>query len=253
MTEVTLHLVNGPYVSVDGIRRVVPEGSKRLLVLVALRGCVPRRSAAELLWPDVEERRAAGNLRSAAWRLRCAELPVLAEQDGALRLDPTVHIDVDQLCRRAQRLVGGGEVQPADLDVLAAATTALDLLPGWYEDWVCGERERVRTQMLQLIDAIAVGWRRAGRCPEAIDAALVAVMADPLRESSQRALIVAHHVEGNLSEARKAYLAYGRLLQTEFGIQPPEQLGRLVGLPGGTSPGTAQTRPSTRPGLVRQS
>jgi hypothetical protein len=43
--------------------------------------------------------------------------------------------------------------------------------------------------MLAAIDAIAVQLCRAGCCAEAIDAALVAVTADPLRNSSQAALI----------------------------------------------------------------
>ena len=62
--------------------------------------------------------------------------------------------------------------------------------------------------MLSVIDAIAERLRRAGRCAEAIDAALVAVTADPLRDSSQAALITAHLGEGNLCEARRAYAAY---------------------------------------------
>jgi DNA-binding SARP family transcriptional activator len=105
---------------------------------------------------------------------------------------------------------------------------ALDLLPGWYEDWVSMERERLRTVMLDAIDAIAVALRRSGRCAESIDAALLAVTADPLRDSSQSALIIAHLGEGNLCEARRAFAAYRRLLRTELGLEPPERLARLV-------------------------
>lgn len=251
---VRLHLLNGPYVTVDGARRTVPEGSKRLLVLVALRGCVTRRTAAEVLWPDVDARRAAGNLRSAAWRLRCAELALLIERDGLLRVAPEVSIDVDLLCRQAKETAattGRGDAVGDDPGTLAAATDALDLLPGWYEEWVSIERERVRTQMLRLIDTIAVALRRAGRCAEAIDAALVAVTADPLRESSQGALITAHLGEGNLGEARRAYGTYWRLLRTEFGIEPTPRLSQLVGAR--TGPGMAergQTPPTSRPRLM---
>ena len=41
---------------------------------------------------------------------------------------------------------------------------ALDLLPGWYEDWVSMERRRVRTVMLDAIDTIAMQLRKSGRC-----------------------------------------------------------------------------------------
>ena len=133
------------------------------------------------------------------------------------------------LCREAAQ-VASGRGQVDDRRLLALAVDALDLLPGWYEEWICVERERLRTTVLAAIDAIAVRLRRMGRCAEAIDAALVAVTADPLRDSSQAALITAHLGEGNLGEARRAYAAYRRVLHAEFGVEPPERLARLVGI-----------------------
>jgi DNA-binding SARP family transcriptional activator len=220
-------LLNGPYVLIDGDHRTVPEGSKRLLVLLAIRRHVGRRAAAELLWPTVEPRRAAGNLRSAIWRLRCAGIELIADTSGMLRLEPRTQVDVDLLCRRAHRLTMGLR-NADDLEILPAAIEALDLLPGWYEDWVSMERERVRAAMLDAIDAIAMRLRQSGRCAEAIDAALVAVRSDPLRDSSQSALITAHLGEGNLCEARPAFRVYRRLLRAELGLKPSERLARLL-------------------------
>lgn len=245
-TGITLHLLNGPYAVMGGKRRSVSEGSKRLLVLVATRRWVTRRAAAELLWPDVEPLRAAGNLRSAAWRLRCAELPLLAEKDGALRLAPGVEVDIDVLCREAAQ-VAAGQNQADDRLLLATAVEALDLLPGWYDEWICVERERLRSSVLAAIDAMAVRLRRIGRCAEAIDAALVAVTADPLRDTSQAALITAHLGEGNLGEARRAYADYRRVLHAEFGLEPPERLARLVGT---QVPPAPQPRLAARRGVL---
>jgi DNA-binding SARP family transcriptional activator len=220
-------LLNGPFVLVDGDHRAVPEGSKRLLVLLAIRRSVSRRTAAELLWPTVEPRRAAGNLRSASWRLRCAGIQLIADEGGILKLDPRTQVDVDLLCRHAHRLATGS-CTADDLEILPSAIEALDLLPGWYEDWVSLERDRVRTVMLEAIDAIAVQLRKSGRCAEAIDAALIAVRTDPLRDSSQSALITAHLGEGNLCEARQAFVSYRRFLRAELGLEPPECLARLL-------------------------
>lgn len=214
-----LYLLNGPHVVIDGDRRAVPEGSKRLLVLLAIRHCISRRAAAELLWPAVELRRAAGNLRSASWRLRCAGIELLADEGGMLRLDAHAQVDVDILCRRAHRLAAG-TCDTDDLEMLPSAVQALDLLPGWCEDWISIKRERMRIVMLDAIDAIAVRLRQSGCCAEAIDAALVAVTTDPLRESSQSVLITAHLGEGNLCEARRAFAAYRRLLRAELGLEP---------------------------------
>ncbi len=71
---VALYLLDGPYAVVDEMRRELPESSKRLAVFVALTGGrVDRRTAAGVLWPDGNDVRAAGNLRSALWRMRGPE------------------------------------------------------------------------------------------------------------------------------------------------------------------------------------
>ena len=71
-------LFGGPSVLVRGQRLEVPEGSKRLLVFIALsEGAIDRRHAAASLWPDGTDERAAGNLRSALWRLRCARIDII--------------------------------------------------------------------------------------------------------------------------------------------------------------------------------
>jgi DNA-binding SARP family transcriptional activator len=120
-------------------------------------------------------------------------------------------------------------VRPPDPRELSTIVEALDLLPGWYDEWVCVERERIRALMLTALDRTAVGLRQAGRCAEAIDAALVAVTADPLREGSQAALITAHLAEGNIVEARRAYRAYRHVLRHEIGLVPSRHLTELVG------------------------
>ena len=76
--DVMVHLLGGLYVARSGYRMEVPEGCKRLLAFLALRRSrVERCHAAGTLWPCVDDRRAAGNLRSALWRLRCADIDVL--------------------------------------------------------------------------------------------------------------------------------------------------------------------------------
>ena len=75
--------------------------------------------------------------------------------------------------------------------------------------------------MLDALDALSDRLRRGDQWSDAIDATLLAVTTDPLRERSQVALIRAHLAEGNLSEARRAYDSYRRLLGTDIGIEPP--------------------------------
>ena len=80
-----VHLLAGTYVTVGADRREVPEGSKQLLAYIALRRRrVERRQAAGMLWPFGDDERAAGNLRSALWRLRRAGIEVVAADKTVL-------------------------------------------------------------------------------------------------------------------------------------------------------------------------
>jgi DNA-binding SARP family transcriptional activator len=67
-----------------------------------------------------------------------------------------------------------------------------------------------------------------GRFGEAVDAALLAVSAEPLRESAQRALIEAHVAEGNLAEAHRTYIFYRNLVRRELGVEPSSDLSVLI-------------------------
>jgi DNA-binding SARP family transcriptional activator len=221
----TVHLLGGPYVDVDGSRLEVPEGSKRLLVFVALAsGTVDRRHAAGSLWPDVDDVRAAGNLRSALWRLKSAGIDVVSGDKGTLHLTPATLVDVDVLCRWAAE-VHEAPLPPTRLQGFDWRTDALDLLPGWYDDWVLFERERLRQRLLHAIEALAVRLVHLGRYAEAVDAALDAVHADPLRESAHRVLVLAHLAEGNRVEAARAHDRYAALLDAELGVEPSFRLG----------------------------
>jgi DNA-binding SARP family transcriptional activator len=224
-----LHLFGGPYMTVDGRRFDVPEGSKRLLVYVALQpGRIERRCAAGALWPDGGDARASGNLRSALWRLRAAGIDLIEADKWSLRLCDVVVVDVHVLSGWATRLIGGAATN-ADLVLVSWWADALDLLPGWYDDWALLERERVRQRMLHALEALSGHLVRAKRCAEAVEAAMMAVSAEPLRESAQRALIQAHMAEGNWVEGRRTYEAYRRLLCRELGVEPAAEL--MAGIP----------------------
>ena len=221
-------LFGGPYVMLNGSRVEVPDGSKRLLVFVALgTGRVDRRFAAGSLWPVGNDDRAAGNLRSALWRLRCAGIDLVESDKHSLRLRPGTVVDVSLVCDWAARLVDGSATQ-ADLCVVNWRTNALELLPGWYDDWVIFERERIRQQLLHAMEIMSRRLADAGRCAEAVETAISAVSADPLRESAHRVLIEAYLAEGNLVEGRRAYDRYRTIVRRELGVDPGRELTSLV-------------------------
>lgn len=226
-----LCLFGGPYVDRAGHRIPVPDGAQRLLVLIALRGrWADRRNIAGLLWPDCPDDRAAGNLRSAIWRQKAAGLDLLVVERGSLVLKDRVRVDVHDVSIWAERLLRG-ESRPADLTMDHGDVDPDDLLPGWPDDWVTFERERLRQRILHALEALSHEFRRLGRHGEAVEAALSAVRLEPLRESAQRTLMLAHLAEGNRAEAIRALDAYARLLHRELGIGVTSDLASMVRIP----------------------
>lgn len=213
-------LLGDPYVLQDGMHRAVPEGCKRVLAFVALKGGrVDRRHAAGSLWPDGSEGRASGNLRSALWRLRGAGIDVLEADKVNVYLRERTTTDLDALGAWADRLVAGVATEE-DMRVPDWSSTVAELLPGWYDDWVIFERERVRQRLLHALEVLSCRLRAAGRYGEAIDAAMDAVAVEPLRESAWRVLVEAHVAEGNHVEARRTYASYRDLVRRELGVEP---------------------------------
>ena len=146
---------------------------------------------------------------------------------STLTLRRATVVDVRVACEWAGRLVRGSPARD-DLRTVSWRGGFLDLLPGWSEDWVILEREHVRQRLLHALEALSRHLVKEGRYAEAVEAAVWAVSAGPLRESAIRVLIEAHLAEGNLIEARRVYQDYGSAVRRELGIDPGKQLAGLV-------------------------
>lgn len=218
-SSVRLCLLGGFELLLDGMSVPLTESAQRLLVFLALHERPQTRSfVAGSMWPDKSEHRAAANLRSCLWRL--PEEARVVESDGAtLRLAP--HIDVDM---RALEVMGWALIrQPnsASLpETIDRSTFYRELLPGWYDDWVILERERLEQLRLHFLEALVGSLLGDGRHAEAIETALRLVAADPLRERSQLALIWAYVAEGSYGAAIRQKELYVNLIYETFGPQP---------------------------------
>jgi DNA-binding SARP family transcriptional activator len=181
------------------------------------------------LWPCGDDERAAGNLRSALWRLRRAGIDVLIADKSSLALGGDVLVDLHLTEQWATRLIKG-LADGDDLAVIPSVADALDLLPGFYDDWVLLERERIRQRILHALEVLSERLGAERRFADAIEAAMLATGAEPLRESAQRALIKAHIAEGNLTEARRSYRAYHDLVYRELGVAPSDEFSADLGI-----------------------
>ena len=209
----------------------LPRGVQRLIAHLCLSGRPARTVVAGQLWPDVPDGHAHGSLRSALWRLQKVAPGLVEVSGGTLCLAARVRVDVHELTAWARRVL-----DPAtEVDRLTTPDVGLrgELLPGWYDDWVLLERERLRQLRMHALEAIADKLAAAGRYGEAVQAAYAAVRAEPLRESAHRVVMRVHLAEGNLAEALRAYDSFRTLLADELGVLPTPQTSALVGhLPG---------------------
>ena len=208
----------------------LPRGAQRLVAHLCLCPRPTRTATAGRLWPDFPEDHAHGSLRSALWRLNKAAPGLIEVSGSALRLAGGVRVDVQEFNDWAQRAIA----PPGGADDVAVPDGTLlgDLLPGWYDDWVLLERERLRRLRMQALEAVAARLAFVGRHCEALEAAYAAVRADPLRESAHRTVVRVHLAQGNLVEALRAYDFFRTLVEDELGVLPTEQMTRLVqGIP----------------------
>jgi len=209
----------------DGVPVRLPLSAQRVVAFVALHERpLPRAHVAWSLWLDSPDDRAGANLRSALWRIQRVEPRLIEVSDRQLQLRDEVQVDLREAEAFARRELHG-DTGGAGVEISALAG---DLLPDWYEDWVLFERERFRQVRLRALDALCDRLTRAGRLNEAMEAALLSVAGDPLRESAQRALVRVHLSEGNAGEAVRTYRLYQRLLHEQLGIQPSERMQELV-------------------------
>jgi DNA-binding SARP family transcriptional activator len=181
---------------------------------------------AGILWPDVTEQHAQGSLRSTLWRLQQLAPGLVSSTGGSLALARGVDVDVRELDSWAHRIADTA-VDTADLRVPEVAVRG-ELLPGWYDDWVLLERERLRQVRMHSLEAVATRFCAAGRHGEALQAAYAVVRMEPLRESAHRILLRIHLAEGNVVEAVRSYERFRTLLAGELGVGPSRQMVDLV-------------------------
>lgn len=228
---IRLQLFSGFLLECDGTRVMVPDTGQRVVALLALNdGRCGRAHVAGSLWPDVTDQHALASLRTTVWRLLkcCPDLLTTTAFDIALT--PDVVTDVAERFHVARRLFDADPSTDDDADVrdIPLRQFGCELLPGWHDDWVLIERERVRQLDLHVLQIAAQRLAQRGRFGSAIEAAWHAVQIDPLRESAHQLVIEIHLAEGNVRDAVRQYQLCEALLRQELGVRPTRRLRNLM-------------------------
>jgi DNA-binding SARP family transcriptional activator len=223
-----LHLVDGFELGSAGRRLELALPAQRLLAFLALHDQpLLRRYVAGVLWLDSNDEHAAGSLRSALWRVRRLDVPLVEANGSGLQLAASVAVDVRSFVAWARRMLDPAtELRESDI---APIWSPGELLPDWYDDWVGIERERLRALRMHALEALCTQLTAAGRYGEATEAGLAAIRDDPLRESAHRVLICVHLAEGNRAAALQQYRSFAHRLQDELDMRPSGRMEQLVG------------------------
>jgi predicted ATPase/DNA-binding SARP family transcriptional activator len=204
-----------------------------LLVYLLLHQGVPhtRQHLAFLLWPDSTESQARTNLRTLLHRLRQA----LPDADRLLQIDaqtvqwrPDVHsaldvADFERALAQADLAEQRGD-QLAAREALAAAVRLYhgDLLPGWYDDWLLAERERLRQRLLAGLERLIHLLKDERVYSVAIGYAQRLLRHDPLYEAAYQHLMRLHALNGDRASALRLYTTCVATLERELGVEPSQ-------------------------------
>jgi DNA-binding SARP family transcriptional activator len=222
-----LALLGGFDLTIPGDLISLPMTAQRVLAFLALQDRpMLRLFVAGSLWPETTESRASANLRSALWRLGRPGVALVDTTNGHLALSDGVDVDLRRGVAFARRLVDRTPaISEKDAD---PCWLSKDILPDWSEEWVVIEREHFRQLRLHALESLCQHLTALGRFPQAVDAGLAAIAAEPLRESAHRTLIKAHLAEGNLKEALHQYHTFRQLLHDELDLEPSDAMEELV-------------------------
>jgi SARP family transcriptional regulator, regulator of embCAB operon len=224
-----IHVMSGFQLLKHGVEVPLSETAERLLAVLAVRGRpLHRLKLSAMFWPDASENQALANLRSALWRLSGPPHDALDIESRSLRIAASVQVDLRNAEGVADRILDRTSVLTDDQLMAAPTHLREDLLAGWYDDWAIQESERWRQRRMHALEAGARRLGEAGLFAAALDTALLAVEADPLRESAHTEVIKAHLAEHNQSEAIRAFDRCCSVLRDELGLEPSESLRALV-------------------------
>lgn len=228
MASARLQLLEGFALERSGSPVNVPVSVQRLLAFLALRGPAHRCVVAGTLWPEVPEAQALASLRTGVWRMNRMIPGVVRAEGSNLAMATVMTVDSTEQESFATRLLRD---HIEDEQWISAGLHHLwhgELLPGWYDDWVTFERERLNQLRLHAMERTAAFLTRQGDLDIALQLALDVVRAEPLRETANAVLISVFLAEGNVSAAVHQLEIFEDLLMRELGVEPSPALTELV-------------------------
>jgi DNA-binding SARP family transcriptional activator len=178
-----------------------------------------------MLWPESPEVRGMESLRVSVHIVSRQVLGLLVNDGAMLALSDDVEVDLYRARAELQELIAG-----ASSNVVTSLLNLRDtgLLPGWYEDWVIFDQNRLLHDRLRAFTVLSEASLACRDYSSAAAAAEAALEIEPLYESSVRLLIRAELGLGNIAAALRTFEKYQTKLQHDLGLLPSEHVRELI-------------------------
>ena len=215
-------------ICVDGRPVEIPlRAAQALLAYLLLNAGTDQRreQVAGLIWPDMTDAKARDNLRHTLWVIRKAlgNRDYLLTDDLSVSYNTTLDYWLDTAM--LDRKIAGAE--SADDLITIVSAYGGGLLPGFYDDWVVLERERLQAaferKMALLLDKLV----EAQRWPEVLEWGERWIALGQVPEPAYRALMAAHAGLGDMASVATIYQRYVEALKNELGVEPAAQTRTL--------------------------
>ncbi|HET9914294.1 MAG TPA: BTAD domain-containing putative transcriptional regulator, partial [Anaerolineales bacterium] len=217
-------------VRVDGKRVVISSraGQSLFAYLVLTAGTPHRREKlGGIFWPDISDENARRNLRQELWRIRKA---ISAQQTNA-----SDYLLAEELAitfnRKAEYWLDAAQMERPDAD-LESLTSNLalyqgELLPGFYEDWVVLERERIQRVFEAKMEKLLEQLVREERWTAVLEQAERWLALGTTLEPAYRALMLAYGSRGDMAKVSSIYQRCMTELSEQFGLDPSAETRAL--------------------------
>jgi len=196
----------------------------------------PREVLAELLWSELPQARAMGNLRTVLSNLQSqlAEYLIITRQ--YVRINPEGGLWLDALELEKALHLAEGELTNAALQTFDRALELYqgDFLAGFYvreagtfEEWRMLQAERLRAKMAEALHHVVDDTLKRGNYTSGVDYARRLLTLDPLSEEAHRSLMRLLARSGQRNAALSQYETCVRLLREELDVAPEAETTRL--------------------------
>lgn len=182
-----------------------------------------REMLAGMLWPVSTEANARNNLRQALWRIRKAleahsrEGPEYIVADNftiGFNTEAPYQVDAFTLDQSTPEDWTTNEL------ISCVKLYEGELLPGFYEDWVVLERERLHATFESKMQLLLDRLTQERRWRESLDWSERWIALGEAPEPAYRALMIAHHHLGDTSNLASSYQRCVEALEDRLGIEP---------------------------------